>query len=161
MSHAQFELHFAKIKNRVFAIFSSKHAVLFSVRNEGFEPSTLSLKVRSGPFHKITFHSVLFVITRFSLILISYNFLGFRLNSVQIVSSSVQIVSKISKICSVFSMKEYCRDYIANSKCDYIAHAKKRVSSQDRSHIKWMKNEGHTSHEIAQYGGGIPDSMTA
>ena len=58
-------------------------------------------------------------------------------------------------------MKEYCRDDIENGKCDYIAHAKKRASSQDRIHIKWMKNDGHTSHEIAQYGVGIPDSMTA
>ena len=32
-------------------------------------------------------------------------------------------------------MKEYCSDYIANGKCDYIAYAKIRVSSQDRSHI--------------------------
>ena len=58
-------------------------------------------------------------------------------------------------------MKEYCSDYIANGKCDYIAYAKIRVSSQDQSHIKWMKNDGHTFHKIAQYGVGIPDPMTA
>ena len=112
--------------------------------------------MRSGPFHKITFHSVLFVITRFSMILISYNFLRFRLNSVQIVSSSVQIVSKISKNCSVFSMKEYCRDYIANGKCDYIAHAKMRALAQDRSHIKWMKNDGHTPTKSLSLGSEFP-----
>ena len=58
-------------------------------------------------------------------------------------------------------MKEYCRDYIANGECDYIAYAITSASSQDRSHIKLMKNDGHTSHEIAQYGVGIPDPMTA
>lgn len=58
-------------------------------------------------------------------------------------------------------MKEYCRDYIANGECDYIAYAITSASSQDRSHIKWMKNDGHIFHEIAQYGVGIHDPITA